>query len=1389
MRTVVARENVRGVWNRSNGAKQIPSSRRPPVIRPGATERGVALVVTLIMLSLITFLTVAFLALTRRERAAVTVTVEQTDARLALDAALARAQSDIITRLVEGNSFLSYDLLMSTNLDNRAGLAPGAASINNVSYFRQPGTPDIGNLVPPGDLVQVISNLLIDPRPPVFVQTNDNPAFPLDFRFYLDLNRNLTNDPTDLISGQPGDPHWIGLLEYPDLPHSRTNRFIGRYAFIALPESKSLDLNFVHNYVNPALPATMTLADGFARNQGFGNWELNLAGFLAELNPQYWQYANYNPMNFFGPGGNGSGLPVDAFLSAKELLAYRYASNINSLLSFDLTGFPNRSVYPGFGPLFEVDGIDGYANGPLMFGLGSVLSGDLTVPPINDNAGAPWPGSPNTNRYFSIEELVDRAHQARYPNFFLNLSNAMNARLAGNGPEDLNTFYRMIAQMGTDSAVPRVQRVPANAVTNNGGRVSVALPNHGLHTNDWVRIRGTDNDGTFRVIFVTPTHFDYEPTFYYTNNIPPNFYDFTTPQPTVTVERNPQIHLNFDNFRYAENQFVPWSNKVFFMATADRMLRTYTNFGPGLCVTNIEIFPTNQFNARVFQLLKQAANIADWRDNRFTALVGTNRATGQPDFPSIYWPRYSAVGTNRLYISDFNLVNILVPTNNRPVFDPRNATATNFNVAVNNFYATGLGVPWIVGAEKGYPNLNETILRVAGVLSRKLGFFKQQRTDVTPRETNQMFHLQLDPQFTVELWNSYPVPVPRNYRVTVEGELITLVSNAAGVVVWPPGPTVSSQPYRVNLSIAGANWPGAPSPLSFVVPGFTNLRSLPLAKYLHQTPSNQVFAPLPPRPPPFFDLYERNTPFYLPDWTLVLTNRLRFFLEDLGTTPPQLVDAVNVIIESRVDILELLQGFENPNAAGLSPNRYWNPQRVGGGTNAPYRGILEQIATSTNAASPDWDGYFSFATFQPGINGKDQAATNFLDFLTSTNTGKLSMQAPFNPFAPFVVEVAAGINDPLVHYLGTDYQEHRETNWIRAGSWAETLLELTNHTGRPSQFSGKLNRSYRPWGGNRDVFSVDDDAQPADYDVTRQDPLIRWSSEWDFPTNTVSTNFFGTIGWLGRVHRATPWQTIYFKGAVHPTNRWAAWAGDAGTHPTNDWVLADLFTVAVDPNARRGLLSINQTNRAAWAAALSGVSVLTNNQPYNSDLPLPPPVLASDFIAPNSPAFDRLWTGIETLRRTQPAGVFSNLAALFAAGDLTYGTNLAGNVVSSPFIVPLAPVRRVGAGNPNSYVDIAGLDDAAYERIPQQVLSLLKVEDQPRFAVYLWGQSLKPADRSILLNNALAPNSFGLCTNYQITGEVAAKAILRVDRRADPGVPGGQTYQTVIESYQLLPNP
>ena len=72
---------------------------------------------------------------------------------------------------------------------------------------------------------------------------------------------------------------------------------------------------------------------------------------------------------------------------------------------------------------------------------------------------------------------------------------------------------------------------------------------------------------------------------------------------------------------------------------------------------------------------------------------------------------------------------------------------------------------------------------------------------------------------------------------------------------------------------------------------------------------------------------------------------------------------------------------------------------------------------------------------------------------------------------------------------------------------------------------------------------------------------------WSFPTNK-----FPSIGWLGRVHRGTPWQTIFLKADGNPimaipTAGQANWVSTLDTYPTNDYALLDLFTAAPNDNA------------------------------------------------------------------------------------------------------------------------------------------------------------------------------------------------------------------------------
>jgi hypothetical protein len=219
-------------------------------------------------------------------------------------------------------------------------------------------------------------------------------------------------------------------------------------------------------------------------------------------------------------------------------------------------------------------------------------------------------------------------------------------------------------------------------------------------------------------------------------------------------------------------------------------------------------------------------------------------------------------------------------------------------------------------------------------------------------------------------------------------------------------------------------------------------------------------------------------------------------------------------------------------------------------------------------------------------------------------------------------------------------------------------------------------------------------------------------------------------------------------------------------HPTNDWRLADVFTVAQHPNASRGRLSVNQTNEAAWSALLSGIEVTTlTNTPAG--------VTASRAIAQPivvEPAVRQIVEAINTRRENLRGKVFDRLSEFLAVPELT---------TDSPYLkAPYTTLRLPGPESP-----AFPLRDEDIERIPQESLSLLK-PGEARFVIYAFGQSLKPAPQSVIPGG----NYRGLCVNYEVTGELAARAIVRMELDyPQPPQPGPPRVRAVIESFNILP--
>lgn len=1279
-------------------------------------QNGVALVITLIMLSVVTFMAVTFLALSRRERNAVAVASSQTTASMMSDMALARVQGEIAGRMLDRRALISVvgtnaisnlfstDLMVSTNFIDPNGFDPAAVyGATNVNYdfvkdSHVPLTAEQRNAN--------IARLQYDPRPPVYILTNTFGK--LDARFYLDLNRNGTFEtngwqPTldnfgnflrisnNIVSNYfVGDPEWVGVLQNPSQPHSPSNLFVGRWAYIVLPSGKSLDINFMHNHARlaPNGQAVQFTADNFYRNQGVGTWELNLAGFLRDLNTNQWTVYN---TNLIAPRTDL------AHIDANNLLLYRYNNDLSFLPGmmpyFANLGYTTNAVTRAL----ENDYIDSFGSGTRMstvFGLKK--DPDTTL--INQNL--PWPGSDNTNVYYDIQQLLDNTK----------FGNATVARLLGTNnlgtsrsSQDRYTFYRMLSQLGVDSASTLPGKMNINYVNDDQGLATnfVSWTPLGFFTNAAARLLSTQPELKH---YVTPSF----------------VYDY-----------------------------------------------------PALSVTNIPVYPVNYYTPAVHRLLQLAANMYDATTNR--ALVAT---TNYPSLPSVFRPVFRRTNEN-VYIAGYveetttNFLNFhWIDLNSPSSVNGRAALANKSSDPITNIMA--YGIPLIIGAKKGLPNFNEYAMQTAVQVTRKLDFRKK-TPQSAPFQTNQLFVVGISNTFGLEAWNSYTQAYPRKLQMAVfvhyDVGLTNLTNNQAVGIVSQLNPLHYDFPV-FSTNITAYQWAGK----QFLVPFNNSSTYLADMAFI---PKQNEFLSLSNGTP--FDL---NPTFETPNLRLSLRARVRYWLIDMDVTPNRVVDFVNLAnLGSDIDFSKQLIGYTNSMDKTGVEGSFWqtnNNSRTG----IP-NGVRQQLNVSLDESTNSSSVWMSISGDPMQGDTKKKAIDLFRVFLglqpkegylyyqmQQELGNSLEHQAPFSPARKLFQNSKWQVNDPLVHYMVEDLVDWAQTNDM------QFVVPIT----KPATNSnlGALNKRYSPWGGNPNK-SADKYA----LDMSVKDPMVTQSDDWAFPTNK-----FPNIGWLGRVHRGTPWQTVYLKSAVVNTQDWAVMAGPAKmaqvtsndfpllvptsdlasypsgyqpmgnyyTHPTNDWRILDLFTTAINDNAARGRLSVNQANIAAWSAVLSGVSVLTNSFPdtWNGSRGHPSTNYSEIFVTPNSPQLHAILDSINQTRLQKPGQMYRYLGEVLSAPALT---------INSPFL-SLTNIAK----------DHINISDEVVERIPQQILSLIK-SDEPRVTVYTYGQTLTPAPNSRLLSGP----SRGLCTNYMVVGEVVAKHVLRVDGTVDHPV-------VVRERFQYLPN-
>ena len=242
-------------------------------------ERGAVLIVALIMLAMVTFLVVAFVGFSRFERAAVEASLVRAEAGHAKEIGLVEAQEQVMDLMRRD---INHGMMVSQNTDGSVVLA--------IPTNRQ--------------LAELFANGLTNwPRVPVFID-RDGDGRQEYFPFYLDLNsatnRNLADRDkryqvtlSDATGRQikSGDPHWIGLLEKPGLPHGKDNKFVARYAHLTVPLHKALNARYNHNDLKRATTAN---PDAYSRQDGGHPRELNLAAPLGQIDPINFPYTAFS---------------------------------------------------------------------------------------------------------------------------------------------------------------------------------------------------------------------------------------------------------------------------------------------------------------------------------------------------------------------------------------------------------------------------------------------------------------------------------------------------------------------------------------------------------------------------------------------------------------------------------------------------------------------------------------------------------------------------------------------------------------------------------------------------------------------------------------------------------------------------------------------------------------------------------------------------------------------------------------------------------------------------------------------------------------------------------------------------------------------------------------
>ena len=387
----------------------------------------------------------------------------------------------------------------------------------------------------------------------------------------------------------------------------------------------------------------------------------------------------------------------------------------------------------------------------------------------------------------------------------------------------------------------------------------------------------------------------------------------------------------------------------FFTNVASRLLSSELN----LNLTQIGIYPTNQYTPAVQRLLQVSANIYD--------------ATSTNYYPTTFHPLFSVDDSGNVFITGYT--NVPSITDSSQLVWPIDASALATTPNVSNLATNVYGIPWIIAAKKGFPNFNEFEMENIFQIYRKLQLTRTSTNVnyvVNPGAytISQQLTISMTNMFGVECWNSYQADYTNNpVEIVVKDANTTTLINDEGLGY--------SIPFCLTNFTTVSDWPGCgpsplnlpiqPNPQSFIWQPL-EMGEIVLPSWIYTFDTN---APFVPQAPAFF-----VTNSLMPHWSLLVTNRLQVVMLESNATDGsyhvldyvQLIGPVNSV-DLTAAITNLYDTYYDKNnnyqkTTDTGYNDMWDPIVK----NGMPMGIASQIGVSAAffpiILFPEWGGWF-----------------------------------------------------------------------------------------------------------------------------------------------------------------------------------------------------------------------------------------------------------------------------------------------------------------------------------------------------------------------------------------------------------------------------------------------